>query len=307
MKKYHIKQPYSDDNRCFLIVNDDEEPIIKEIECGHTEAAGDERRWDVKIEFENGEETEEVRQKFLNVTGADDRFAMGIEILTLQKDMKNILKYFKLIQEVDPLPLSVFSEIMALMDFDLSEFLYHGLIKEKVTQSRHPDALELALEADSKGCHEALALLANLYEEKSDRANYLNVLEHLPKTHKFYKEANEILHQHELSKTKPETEEENYTLLERKLRFSLNAGLKGEASCYFDELSGNTGLNPEVKDVEGHPDTLIKIAKVQRERKEELENLREMVKKQSESLQSNKGFENQKKEIEPTSSRFFKP
>lgn len=63
-------------------------------------------------------------------------------------------------------------------------------------------------------------------------------------------------------------------LLEKKFRSAMNAGLNKEASSYFDELCGNTGICPAINNIKGDIDTLILIARMQREMKREINDLK---------------------------------
>ncbi len=67
--------------------------------------------------------------------------------------------------------------------------------------------------------------------------------------------------------------EDQWVLLENKFRTALNAKLES-APFLFDQLSGNNGLNPLLKEIKGDATTLIAIARTQRQMKIEMDNLK---------------------------------
>lgn len=290
MKNYRIIKPYDDDPNYIRIINDDDIKIIHEINCKVYNriktGVGDLLRM-VSIDLN---ETSDIKKRFRAVPDAGFQM-MGNESLVNQKDMKNIIEFFKIIQQIDPIPPKAFKEIKELIDFDLTIFFKHDLIQQMVKEGRHQEALKLALEEDQKGDDEALTMLANCYQENKDERNYLNVLAHYPKGHKLYRKANKLLHSHLQTLPIPENEDKHFSLLENKFRFALNGRLKLETTQYFNELCGNTNLSPEVQDIKGDPDTLIKIACVQRKMKKELIKLSTGSEK-SENLNNNNNNNN---------------
>ncbi|MBA3660351.1 MAG: hypothetical protein H0W64_01345 [Gammaproteobacteria bacterium] len=190
MKIYKITKKSPDQ---IFIINEDKNPIITKIECDIILFTGIyntcQKLWSVRIDLYN--ETSDMRALFYTVPDITRSKWMGYEALILQKDMKNIVELFKIIQQVDPIPLSAISEIMELIDFDLSELLNMESMMNEAMLGHHHDALKYGLEAHEKGNNEALANLANFYQDKNDEANYINVLSNIPQNHPSFKQANE--------------------------------------------------------------------------------------------------------------------
>lgn len=136
MKNYHFSKPYSytktKPNR-IMIYNDDTSPVINNIECSvyDCESTG-KRLWSIFIDFQN--ETEEIRKLFLEETPSYRTHIMGCESLVNEPDKENILKLFKVIQQIDPLPPSVFTEMKELIDFDITDLISSGLTEKKVKE-----------------------------------------------------------------------------------------------------------------------------------------------------------------------------
>lgn len=197
--------------------------------------------------------------------------------LSGQRDMSVILALLKIVQEIDPIPYKAMREIMeASSKFDLSS-LFTSVFQPFIDEGDHAKALQLALEADQNGDVNALPSLAYLYQNKGDDNNYYNVLDNFPPTHKSYVEANKTLHDH-LQMIDPAKLplDEKINLLERKLAYSLKANIP-EATNYFDQLCGNSGLNPELKNIKGDSETLIALARKFREMKKQNDDLKKIV------------------------------
>lgn len=282
MKKYHVHRPFSDDDRIVRIVNDDEDPIIEYIQCKfyHSKSPGaGHPMWALEIRFKHKAETKEMRQQFLNIE-PNSHLMMDVEHIVNQEKMDMIIKYLKLAQTIDSIPLQALVEVMDLIpQFDISQLLNHGMVQRLAEEGKHVDALRIALEADSKGDKDALALLANIYDRIDDFDNYRNVLKNIPSTNESFIDANMILHNHlQENPIAPNTPpEEKTSLLEQKFRYAMNAQLTGEATHYYDELCGNSGMNPEINNIKGDVDTLILIAKKHREMKAEIANLKKQI------------------------------
>lgn len=298
---YHIEGKIGDQE--IFIVNDDEEGIIDYIKCICDEPLG-RKLWSVKIWFKENRETDEARSQFLAIKGTQSQGRKepprkDYEELLKQEDMKTIVEYFKIIQKIDPLPLSVFSK-EELAFFDLSEILTAGLIEDRVTQGKHVEALQIALAADAKGDDQALVVLANLYSESGDMENYRNVLTKYPKTHREFASASASLHDLSLSSSPSiKNADDKIKSLENKFKLALQSDQTRLAAQYFDELCGKSGLNPQISDVKGDPDTLIQIARVQRGLNKEIEELKS-YKSRSEAARTE---EKEEKSLPP----FFKP
>lgn len=284
MKKYHFDKPRSfgtEKPNTVTIYNDDENPVIRTIECAvNFHPIGEIPLWSVYLVLN---ENLEIREKFYKVTNIHYFAPLGDESLVNQSDRNNVFKFFAVIQQIDPLPLSVFTELKALINFDITDLIFLSLIEEKVKEKKYQEALVIALEEDKKGDVNAMPVLANLYEKNNDYVNYINVITHFPKTHESFRSVNEILHGHLQSIPIPSDDNKKTRLLEQRLRVALNAELTGEASCYFDQLCGNNGLDPSVKNVKGDADTLIQIAQVQSQMKKELEMLKAAMKKETDN------------------------
>lgn len=73
---------------------------------------------------------------------------------------------------------------------------------------------------------------------------------------------------------------ESVELLEEKFRSALNAGLADEALGCFNKLIMNTGVTPEIPSIKGDAEILIRLAKIIRETRTELEQLKSKIKKE---------------------------
>ncbi|OJW16558.1 MAG: hypothetical protein BGO44_00550 [Legionella sp. 39-23] len=199
---------------------------------------------------------------------------LGYESVILQENLSSIYSYLDVAQTIDPLPLSAFLEIMELEPlFDLSRFVSLDTIKKLYENNEHDNALRTALDADAKGDDRALLYLANLYYE-NDTPNYILVLQHVPHSHPDFIEINKIIYEYFMCTQKTiNTLEERMSNVEHTFRAAVNAQLE-QVPYLFDELCGNSGLTPEIKEIKGNVDTLIQVARVQRRMKLEMDNLK---------------------------------
>lgn len=278
MKNYHLIKP-ADTTDEIRVVNDDENPVIEYISFSIAFMSYAGRYvYNLEIQFKRNAETQEMRQQFLNISNRE--FINDFECVMHRSKLNTIFKYLELVNTIDPIPLQAYADVMeALPPFDFSSFLNRGEVEQLVAQGEHNDALKLALEADSKGDQEILVTLSNMYNELGDFDNYRNVLSHIPTTNPFFVEANQQLHDvnQSISLETIETPQDPIDQLEKKFRNAFHAGLSKEASCYFDELCGNAGVNPEIDNIKGDVDTLIQIASRERRMKAEIEYLRAML------------------------------
>lgn len=313
MKKYHlIIKP--DNETLVRICNDDENPIIKDIDC-KTFGVGSLKQDTLRafsIMFKENAETPAMKEQF-DEPSVVARLMGRYESNYLENNLGPIIKFFKLMQTIDPIPLDAFAEIKARISLDLTMFTSWGLIEQMVMEGKHEAALKAALDANAQGDNEALPFLAQLYEENiatrlhvpanasvvsleedekkpfSPTLNsshnqgkvaqsevydqYITVLENFPKEHPLFINANKKLHEALVLKHIPSDEEGQLDLLERKFRSALISE-QAIASNYFNQLCGDTGTNPQIQKLKGDPDTLLQIARQQREMRKEPEELR---------------------------------
>lgn len=269
MKNYEIIKPFVDMPDWIRIVNRDDSPTITEIDCRTYFVV--ERLWSIEVKIQN--ETDAMRKLFHTVPGAWKSLDMNFEKICNQTTMENIIQLFKIIQQIDPVPLSVFSEIKNEINLDLSELLNHGSIQQQAEQGNYSNALQLALEATTNGDDEALPLLANIYQEKGDISNYIIVLNCIPAKHPLFVSANEEMHNYLLTLPVPQDQEEKIILLEKKFKAALNSNDTKLSTCYFNELIGK-GLQVNTSNIRTDADTLIEVARDNRKMRKELEDLR---------------------------------
>lgn len=271
MKNYHLKRSTCRPNNEICVFNDDKTPVIEYISFMIFPIAEEGYVYKLEIKFKSNAETQEMRQQFLKFRGRE--YINDFECLIEHSKLDTIFKYLRLVDTIDPIPLQAYADVMeALPPYDLSRFLNRGEIEQLVTQGKHNEALKLALEAENKGDRKVLVILSNMYSELGDFDNYRNVLSHIPTTNPFFVEANQQLHDINQSISL-----ETIDLLEKKFRNAFHAGLSKEASCYFDQLCGNSGVCPEIDNIKGDADTLIQIARKERRMKAEIENLKALL------------------------------
>lgn len=307
MKKYHIIHNSFGDKRTIHIVNDDEHPIIKKIECScyhaYSEGVGD-LLFLYAIDFYT-DKTKEIKQKFEQARqGVPIKLRSGdfylnksptYESAINQRNMDTIYAYIAVTQTIDPIPLDAFNEIMTLIPaFNVKKFSHHGRLRELVRNNQHDKALQLAVRDDAKGDSNIIIALANIYLDANVLDRWVNVLSCMPETNPNFTEANLTLFNYYQSLPVPNDKEVKIKQLEQKFKTALNAKLLNEAACFFDELCGNSGMNPNIKKIAGDPDSFIDIA---RERREEKNKYALLVQECKKLKEDNARLEKENKEL----------
>lgn len=282
MKNYIITNHKDARKNEVFLTSKDKNPIIPHIVFRIIKEGNNPARWNIDIEINN--ETTEMRSLFYTVPGVDKEFRMGLEGMPFLPNQEYMIKFFEVIQTIDPIPYTAMQEIMKLIDFDLNKFLEpaliqhnlelaESLIQQKLESGDHQGVLQLALEQAKENNHEALQKVANFYQERNDLDNYVNVLLHYPSTHPLFVKAGKLAHKCLLDLPISIDKDQKNILLEKKLKAVLICGDTELASHYFNELCGASGMNNTVN-VKIDADTLVSIARNQRNLNEELKELR---------------------------------
>lgn len=224
---------------CVIITNGDaeEERIIKSIRCNNYQNEYGEK-YSLEIVL-NDKHTlkHEISGRFMKINPGS--FGFINEIVEYQSDLNLITKYFKIIQEYDPLPLYAFLELHAYLPVYC--FAHCELIdyEQALLNLENESNLELNNEI----------LLAEI-----------KVLQRVPITNFYFKEANELIF-HLLQGIHKElmSDDEKRDILEQKFSAAAHAKLP-EAAYFFDELSGSNGLTPKFDEITVDTTTLIKMS-----------------------------------------------
>lgn len=280
MKDYQIETDLEGNSKSVEIINDDEDCIIKFIcfSLVTVDLTNPTVLYSLEIRFDEDEETPEMRQQFQKI--GSDYSIHECESLINEVNLDAIWAFLKLADSIDPIPQQAYFDVMEILpQYDLSRIVNKNAIQHLVEEGEHVRAMKLALKFDKKGNPDALTYLANLYSEAGDYDRYLHVLQRIPSTSVSFVFANFTLHEYYQSIT-PKADQkpqDKIDLLEKKFRSAMNAGLNKEAANYFDELRGNNGICPAIDNIKGDVDTLILIARQQREMKVEIDNLKKMI------------------------------
>jgi len=169
------------------------------------------------------------------------------------------------LQAIDPIPLD---QLHYLSEINLTpeRLTNRPKMSEYIDDKAFQQAFEMAQDGFKLGDIEIYTELANqIYKQEGASEQYFQALKAIPPQDVAnYQNAQDVLLHHTLNLRKQE--EEQLTETQKRyygktlLTYAINAGYQREADQFFHELCGYNDLAPELTNIQGDPETLIKLA-----------------------------------------------
>lgn len=190
------------------------------------------------------------------------------------KDEIKLLQFLEIVDKYNSIS-EIKEEIFIKIGTVNIKEIFLKTIKEEMSINK---LFEIVLNYQDKGFYAPIWEVINLINEDINKEPPFftpqQLFDFIPKVIKenpFYKSANDIsLH---LLYTQDVSSDDKILFLEKKLEYAMKSEDQMLVDQIFHELSGSKGLIPEITDVKGDVETLIRIAKKMRELNNKIENL----------------------------------
>lgn len=254
------------------ILNNDENPVITSIECTLMQGIWQDT-YNLNATFSVvTKDTEELFSKIQGIVFTPTSKTFG---LVREANTTNIDDFFHAVQRLDSLPGRAYSQLHQQTGLDLTKVLYHAEMMEKVAQSAHESALDIAKRSVlNYGDAGLLIELADHYKKCNHNELAIRALSAIPNNNTMFRAANaEILRL--LNLQKPLDKIQEIGLLISKFTAALNSQNTALTSEYFSQYCGDASLSARLPDIQTDKTfVLLAMATEYRKMRAELEQLR---------------------------------